>query len=125
MFAKNKGLFYEQQAEKYLIQQGLTPLEKNYHCRYGEIDLIMLDAGYLCFIEVKFRKNDAFGGTAYSIPASKQRKIIQTALHYVSRKKQYQQHPYRFDAVFIQQADRLRSAHTEWIQSAFEASGYS
>jgi putative endonuclease len=125
MFAKSKGLFYEQQAAEYLIQQGLTPLEKNYHCRYGEIDLIMLDAGSLCFIEVKFRKSNAFGGTAYSIPASKQRKIIQTALHYISRKRQYQQHPYRFDAVFIQQADRLRSTHIEWIQSAFETSGYS
>ncbi len=125
MFAKSKGLFYEQQAAEYLIQQGLTPLEKNYHCRYGEIDLIMLDAGSLCFIEVKFRKSNAFGGTAYSIPASKQRKIIQTALHYISRKRQYQQHPYRFDAVFIQQADQLRSTHIEWIQSAFETSGYS
>ncbi len=124
MFAKSKGVFYELQAEEYLIQQGLTSLEKNYHCRYGEIDLIMLDEGYLCFIEVKFRKNDAFGGTAYSIPASKQRKIIQTALHFISRKKQYQQHPYRFDALFIQQADQLKSTQIEWIQSAFETSGY-
>jgi putative endonuclease len=124
MFAKNKGLFYERQAEEYLTQQGLTLLEKNYHCRYGEIDLVMLDTQYLCFIEVKYRKNNAFGGTAYSIPASKQRKIIQTALHFISRKKQYQQHPYRFDAVFIQQADKLRSTQIEWIQSAFETSGY-
>ncbi len=124
MFAKSKGVFYELQAEEYLIQQGLTSLEKNYHCRYGEIDLIMLDEGYLCFIEVKFRKNDAFGGTAYSIPATKQRKIIQTALHFISRKKQYQQHPYRFDALFIQQADQLKSTQIEWIQSAFETSGY-
>jgi putative endonuclease len=125
MFAKNKGVFYEQQAEDYLIRQGLALLEKNYYCRYGEIDLIMLDADCLCFIEVKFRKNDSFGGTAYSIPASKQRKIIQTALHFISRKKQYQQSPYRFDALFIQQADKLRSTQIEWIQSAFETSGYS
>lgn len=124
MFARNKGLFYEQQAEDYLIQQGLASLEKNYHCRYGEIDLIMLDAGCLCFIEVKFRNNDAFGGTAYSITTAKQRKIIQTALHFISRKKEYQQHPYRFDAVFIQPADHLKSTQIEWIQSAFESSGY-
>lgn len=124
MFAKNKGLFYEQQAAEYLCKQGLIPLEKNYHCRYGEIDLIMLHGDCLCFIEVKFRKNNAFGGTAYSIPASKQRKIIQTALHFISHKRLYQQHPFRFDALFIQQADQHKSTHIEWIQSAFESSGY-
>jgi putative endonuclease len=124
MFARNKGLFYERQAEEYLNHQGLISLETNYHCRYGEIDLIMLDSGCLCFIEVKFRKNDAFGGAVYSITASKQRKIIQTAQHFISRKHCYQQHPYRFDAVFIQQADQQKSTQIDWIQSAFETGGY-
>lgn len=120
MFARNKGLLYEQQAEAYLIQQGLSLLDKNYHCRYGEIDLIMMDNDYLCFIEVKFRKNDHFGGTAYSITASKQRKIIQTALHYIARNPRIQEKPFRFDAVFIQPSSQQASTQIEWIQSAFE-----
>ncbi len=111
---------YEQQAEAYLIQQGLSLLDKNYHCRYGEIDLIMMDSDYLCFIEVKFRKNDSFGGTAYSITASKQRKIIQTALHYIARNRRIQENPFRFDAVFIQPSSQHTSTQIEWIQSAFE-----
>jgi putative endonuclease len=124
MWARNKGQFYEQQAEEYLQQQGLQALQKNYHCRMGEIDLIMLDQDCLCFIEVKFRKNDAFGGAAYSIPPSKQRKIIQTALHFISRKPLYQQSPYRFDAVFIQQHKMFKNAQIEWIKSAFDGEMY-
>lgn len=120
MFGRNKGLFYEQQAQSYLVQQGLSLLDKNYSCRYGEIDLIMMDNGFLCFIEVKFRKNDSFGGTAYSITTSKQRKIIQTALHYMTKNRRFQQLPFRFDAVFIQPSSKQTSIQIEWIQSAFE-----
>jgi putative endonuclease len=124
MWAKNKGLFYEQRAEDYLRQQGLKPLQKNYHCRMGEVDLIMLDQDCVCFIEVKFRKNDSFGGTAYSIPASKQRKIIQTALHFISKNPVYQNNPIRFDAVLMQSQQVTDNILTQWIPSAFEANNY-
>lgn len=106
------------------MRQGLQPVAKNYHCRFGEIDLIMLDGDSLCFIEVKYRKNDAFGGAAYSIPLSKQQKIIHTALFFISREKAYQHYPYRFDAVFIRQSNALSCEQIEWIQCAFETSGY-
>ena len=112
---------YEREAESYLLQQGLTLLAKNYHCRFGEIDLIMLDKECLCFIEVKFRHSNAFGGTAYAITPSKQRKIITTALHFLSRNRRYEQSPFRFDAVFIQPSTQHCSTQIEWIASAFEA----
>ena len=51
----------------------------------------MHDGETLCFIEVKYRKNSAFGGTAYSVSPSKQQKIIRSALHYISSHSQYQQ----------------------------------
>ena len=40
---REKGLYYEQQAEQYLIQHGLKAIERNYLCKYGELDLIMRD----------------------------------------------------------------------------------
>ncbi len=116
---KDKGLFFEQQALSWLQKNGLTLVEQNYHCRLGEIDLIMLDKNNLCFIEVKYRNNNSFGGAAYSIPVSKQQKIKKTALTFITSHKKYQQHNYRFDALFITPQDNLRELSYQWIPDAF------
>ena len=118
---KDKGLFFEQQASDWLQQKGLEPVQQNFNCRFGEIDLIMRDADTLCFIEVKYRSSNAFGGTAYSIPASKQKKIIRSALTFIALNKPLQQLNYRFDALFIQPQKNNQTNHIEWIQNAFSA----
>jgi putative endonuclease len=115
---RQKGLLFEQLAQKWLNKAGLKSLEQNFNCRYGEIDLIMLDQKTLCFIEVKYRKNNAFGGTAYSIPLSKQHKITHSALHYIQLNRKFRHHALRFDALFIQ-PDRQGNNTFDWIQNAF------
>jgi putative endonuclease len=115
-----KGLRFEDRARGYLQAHGLLLLHSNYRCRFGEIDLIMRDGDTLCFIEVKFRKSLLFGGAAASISAAKQRKIIKTALFYISAHKQLANQATRFDALLIQrQADH--SNQINWIQNAFYA----
>jgi len=52
----------EHLAEQYLIQQGLVSITKNFHCRQGEIDLIMQEKNTReqntwVFVEVKFVNN--------------------------------------------------------------------
>ncbi|MCP3669207.1 MAG: YraN family protein, partial [Gammaproteobacteria bacterium] len=49
------GTEAEDLALEYLKQQGLTLLNRNYHCRRGEIDLIMQDGNFLVFVEVRYR----------------------------------------------------------------------
>lgn len=115
---KAKGLYFEQQALDWLKKQGLKTIQQNYHCRYGEIDLIMLDDKTLCFIEVKYRHSNAFGGAAYSIPYSKQQKITRSALNFITLKKTYQHHALRFDALFIRPC-KEGGNEFEWIQNAF------
>ena len=115
-----KGLRYEDQARKYLQSQGLSLLTQNFSSRYGEIDLIMRDRETICFVEVKFRNSMAYGGAASSIPVSKQRKIVKTALFYIAGHKQLASQPLRFDAFLIQrQSDG--SERIDWIQNAFYA----
>jgi len=115
-----KGLRFEDQARDYLQVHGLTLLQPNYHCRFGEIDLVMRDGDTLCFIEVKFRKSQLFGGAAASIPRAKQRKIIKTALFYIASHKHLANQPMRFDALLIQrQADG--GDHINWVRNAFYA----
>ncbi len=122
--SRRKGSHYEQLAEQFLQKKGLKSVESNYSCRGGELDLIMRDGETLCFVEVKYRKNNAFGGTAYSVSAAKQNKIVRCALHYIARNPRYQQAAYRFDVVFIQ-ADKWDSTEEfDWIKAAFETEGY-
>ena len=115
-----KGLRFEDQARKYLQAQGLLLLQSNYHCRFGEIDLIMRDGDTLCFIEVKFRKSLFFGGAAAALSRPKQRKIIKTALFYISAHKHLANQAIRFDALLIQHQPN-GSNQINWIQNAFYA----
>ena len=51
-----KGKKGESLAACYLEKKGYTVVVRNYHSRYGEIDLICRKDGYLVFVEVKERK---------------------------------------------------------------------
>jgi len=114
----SKGARFENYARDYLARQGLRLLRQNYHCRFGEIDLIMQERETICFIEVKFRKTMQFGGAASAISITKQRKIIKTALFYVTQHKHLANQALRFDAFLIQQqADT--SNQVNWIKGAF------
>lgn len=76
------GMAGEEAAKKFLLKQGLRWITSNYHCRFGEIDLIMRDGDYLVFIEVRQRRSMAFGGALASVTAAKQKKLIKSAQHY-------------------------------------------
>lgn len=108
------GALAEQLAAQYLQQQGLKLLQANYHCRYGEIDLIMQHGDYHVFVEVRQRGSASFGGAAASIDARKQAKLIKTAQHYLSTLKSVP--PCRFDAIVMKAADLQQ---IEWIKNAF------
>ena len=115
------GQRYEVLARDYLQKKGLKLLEQNYHSRFGEIDLIMFDRQVLCFIEVKFRKSNSFGGAISAIPVAKQQKIIKTAQCYIAATPAIAQKPMRFDALILQLGLTLPALNIEWIQSAFYA----
>ncbi len=48
--AQRKGLYYEKLALTYLRRQGLSLLKQNFHCRFGEIDLILSDQHSIVFV---------------------------------------------------------------------------
>ena len=118
---RRKGLYYESLAKNYLLQNGLTLLHQNYHCRFGEIDLIMLQREVLCFVEVKYRNSMRYGGAASSIPLQKQKKIVKTALFYIAENERLKQHSVRFDALLMQQQAEGQDTSINWIQNAFYA----
>lgn len=111
-----------QQAEllacEYLQTHKLKLITKNYHCRRGEIDLIMQDKTTLVFIEVRYRKNDRFGSALESVNHKKQAKIIITAEHYLLQNRQ-QFSGYRFDVIAI--SPTQQSNDIIWVKDAFHS----
>lgn len=73
------GAWGEEQAAKYLKKQGYRVLERNYSCRFGEIDLIVSNREYLVFVEVKLRKSDAVARAAEFVDYRKQTRLRTTA----------------------------------------------
>ncbi len=105
----------------YLKTQGLKLIETNFQCRHGEIDIIMLDKRTLVFVEVRFRKNDHFGGGLESITTSKQNKLRKTAELYLQKHSQYENA--RFDVVSMSKNNQNNSQTQpytfNWIVNAF------
>ncbi|MBU3110768.1 YraN family protein [Clostridium lacusfryxellense] len=99
-FNKSIGALGENISENYLKDLGYTILEKNFSCKCGEIDLIAMHKGYVCFIEVKTRYGINFGLPAEAVTYSKQRKIYKTAQVYISWKYIFDSN-FRFDVMEI------------------------
>lgn len=91
----------EDAALAFLQSQGCTLLARNWHCAYGEIDLIVKNGGMILFVEVKYRKNRQFGGAAYSISPSKLLKL-QRSVEYYLQQNRLTNVPCRLDAVLIE-----------------------
>lgn len=112
------GQTAEATACEHLQQHGLQLIERNYHCRQGEIDLIMQDGNYTVFVEVRYRRNSGFGSAAESVDQRKQRKIITTASHYLQQHSNLAQQPARFDVVSM--SPQGNETVINWIQDAFQ-----
>ena len=89
----------EQNALNYLKKQGLKLIEKNYRCRFGEIDLIMSHNNHLVFVEVRSRRHQQWGGASSSVDYHKQKKLIKTAGYFLSQQKSSNLPICRFDVV--------------------------
>lgn len=68
-------------AVEHLRSLGMRVLERNWRCRYGEIDVIAEDtaARAVVFVEVKTRTTDRFGGVAEAVTPQKLRRLRRLA----------------------------------------------
>lgn len=107
-----RGRAAEQQAEKWLLQQGLSSVSKNFHAKGGEIDLIMWDKQTLVFIEVRHRTQGTDAALA-SVDWRKQRRIIKAAQQYLQRQKTWP--ACRFDVIAM-----ATDESPIWIKAAFD-----
>ncbi len=110
--AQSKGKKAENTALAYLVREGLTLERRNFRCRGGEIDLIMRDAAYWVFIEVRYRRSSRFGAPQATVDRRKQQRLILAARHFLAGRAES---PCRFDVVAISGEEPIM-----WIKNAFD-----
>ena len=104
-------------AARYLMDSGLTIVDRNWRCPQGEIDLVARDAGELVFVEVKTRSGVGFGHPLESITVAKLARLRRLAAAWCSA------HPgdhdrIRIDAVAVI-APRFGPVEVEHLERVF------
>ncbi len=119
MDKKTLGSWGEDKAANYLRRRGYKILERNFSCRFGEIDIIASKGGYLAFVEVKLRKDAAFAQAREFVDIAKQKRIITAAELWLSRHDLDLQP--RFDVIELYAPDGMKSRRIEinCIEDAF------
>lgn len=94
---------------------GLRVLARNWRCRHGEIDLVAEEGRTLVFAEVRYRRDERFGGAAESVTAAKRARLVAAARLYLMRRPDAE---CRFDVLLL---DALEASRVQWIRNAFTA----
>jgi putative endonuclease len=108
----------EEAALQYLCRHGYRIVERNYRCRFGEIDLIARDGSMLVFVEVKTRRTQMYGPAAAAVTHGKQQHLIKASQAYLMQRKMADE-LCRFDVVTV--AIDVQPPHIELIKDAFQA----
>ena len=109
---RDEGAQAEALAARFLADNGLAIIDRNWRHRSGELDLVARDGDALVFVEVRLRSNANFGGPAASITAAKRARMVAAAGHYIAALPRTPS--CRFDAVLL---DSLDPARIEWLKN--------
>lgn len=98
---RKKGNEYEDKACEYLKSLKYEILDRNFHGRGGEIDIIARDGNFLVFAEVKYRSSLKYGYPQEAVDYIKQNRIRGTARDYIFQKAISFRYSVRFDVIAI------------------------
>ena len=102
--------------KKYLEEKGYEIVERNFKCRFGEIDIIAQNDRYLAFVEVKTRSADGLSHPFEAITPSKRAKVIKTAQYYLISHETNLQPRFDAAAVFTENGALVK---IEYLENAF------
>lgn len=125
--AKSIGTQFEQLALDHLQSAGLELVMRNFRCRVGELDLVMLEGNCLVIVEVRCRRAGAFATARFpsaieSIGPEKQRKLAKAALFFLTKYPYLRNHTIRFD-VMAYDGPTPDQYTLQWIKDAFRPGG--
>ncbi|MCG8434980.1 MAG: YraN family protein [Gammaproteobacteria bacterium] len=113
---RDRGKQIEKLVQTHLERNKLRLYEANFNCRFGEIDLIMLDGNTLVFVEVRYRRKSSYGTPMETVTRAKQVKIRKAAGYYLVQRKLHRM-PVRFDVVAV--SGEPDEYEIIWLKDAF------
>lgn len=111
------GAAAEAAACAHLEAAGLRRLARNVNYRFGELDLVMRDGNTVVFVEVRYRRDDRYGGAMGSVDFRKRRRLVLAARAWLAAQRGLADTSCRFDVVTVQGADE--QFECDWIRDAF------
>ncbi|BDF67570.1 UPF0102 protein [Oscillospiraceae bacterium] len=99
--------------------KGFDLVAAGWHCRMGEIDLIASDGRYLCFVEVKLRKNARFAQAREAVDRRKQEKLRLAAQLYLAENPTWLQPRFDVAEVYAPEGTATRQPKIQYIEDAF------
>lgn len=107
-----KGREAEDYACEFLIEQGFAVLERNFHTRFGELDIIAKKDGILHFIEVK----SGIGfEPVYNLSPAKLKKLAKTLNIYLEKHRI--QDSYCLSALILSKQSANDIFQVHWLEN--------
>jgi len=121
------GKLGEDYAKAFLESEKYDFITANYHCRFGEIDLVFFDYSNgeeLVFVEVKSRTSFTFGYPSESITKRKKERIYRSCIHYIQhgkkQNKKLKNIKWRIDAIFVIMKKNLEIHYLDHIKNILD-----
>ena len=118
--SKLSGAWGEALAAEYLRKKHYKLVAAGYHCRFGEIDLIVQNKQYLVFVEVKLRKTGNFAAAREYVNHAKQDRIRVTASMYLSQNPTKLQPRFDVIEIYAPQGADTKEPQITHLEDAFQ-----
>ncbi len=116
----DSGNWGERVAASYLKRKGYRILDTQFHCRFGEIDIIASHRGCIVFAEVKLRKSADFAMALEFVDGPKQNRILSTAAFYLSKFPTALQPRFDVIEVYAPEGPATRKPTINHLEDAFQ-----
>ena len=114
------GAWGESLAAAYLQKKKYKILASGYRCRFGEIDLIVENKNYLCFVEVKLRKSADFASAREYVDRRKQDRLRVTASMYLADHPTHLQPRFDVIEIYAPEGHLTKKPLVEHMEDAFQ-----
>ena len=92
---------------EYLIKNGYKIVTRNYRDRFCEIDIIANNKEYVCFVEVKYRNTESFGGGLGAVNLTKQNRLKRSAEYWLANNPIYEKLQPRIDVIAVDAEENI------------------
>lgn len=118
-----RGNRAETAAAEFVVAAGWRVVARNWHDRFGELDIIASRDGVFAFIEVKARRHARYGDGLAAVTWRKRRRMVHAAQHFLARHRLGPDTPCRFDVIVVVLGPGDGCRVETWLTSAFDAEG--